>query len=204
MRSLIPHTGTDFQCNFVTQSLTDFTDCGRVGRRAACPHCLKPNRQLETEEGNFARSRDEGTSDGSSFTLLNVRVYCFFASSSSLCAAASPSSAVCPATSLSLQHYLEESVRELYGGIIKFARRNEGRQGKLDGRYNRFSEAFRWSRPTTFCMPTCHPNHTFWCFRMGSTPLIWPQISCAIRKPLHMRNVRHFCYFVLCRFFEEH
>ena len=134
------HTGTDFQCNCVTSSLTDFTDCGRVGRRAAvCPHCLKPNRQLETEEGNFARSRDEGASDGSSFTLLNVRVYCFFASSSSLCAAASPSSAVCPATSLSLQHYLEESVRELYGGIIKFARRNEGRQGKVDG-YNRFCE----------------------------------------------------------------
>ena len=148
-----------------TSSLTDFTDCCRVGRRAACPHCLKPNRQLETEEGNFARSRDEGTSDGSSFTLLNVRVYCFFASSSSLCAAASPSSAVCPATSLSLQHYLEESVRELYGGIIKFARRNEGRQGEVDGRtdasYNRFCETLSWSRPrpTTFCMPTCHPNH---------------------------------------------
>ena len=134
MRSLIPHSGTDFQYNCVTSSLTDFTDCCRVGRRAVCPHCLKPNRQLETEEGNFARSRDEGTSDGSSFTLLNVRVYCFFASSSSLCAAASPSSAVCPATSLSLQHYLEESVRELYGGIIKFARRNEGRQGEVDGR----------------------------------------------------------------------
>ena len=162
MRSLIPHTGTYFQCNCVTSSLTDFTDCGRMGRRSVCPHCLKPNRQLETEEGNFARSRDEGTSDGSSFTLLNVRVYCFFASSS-LCAAASPSSAVCPATSLSLQHYLEESVRELYGGIIKFARRNEGRQGKVDGRtdasYNRFCETLSWSRPTTFCMPTCQPSH---------------------------------------------
>ena len=117
----------------LAHSLISPTAAGKAGGRAACPHCLKPNRQLETEEGNFARSRDEGTSDGSSFTLLNVRVYCFFASSS-LCAAASPSSAVCPATSLSLQHYLEESVRELYGGIIKFARRNEGRQGKVDGR----------------------------------------------------------------------
>ena len=80
------------------------TDC----LTAACPHCLKSNRQLETEEGNFASC--ESTTAAASLYLT----FEYIASSSfSLCAGA--------AAAASLQYYLEEFVRELYGGIIKFA-----------------------------------------------------------------------------------
>ena len=111
-----------------SHSLISPTAAGE-GRRAVCPHCLKPNRQLETEEGNFARSRDEGTTAAASLYLT----FEYIASSLPPPSVPPPLPPPSPPP-LSLQHYLEESVRELYGGIIKFARRNEGRQGEVDGR----------------------------------------------------------------------